>query len=197
MPKDPQIPWTVWLWKGPLKWVGNALLIGGILGTLVHYLKYGPAQTEEAVMIAPIPHTKSQRFTLSERLIHWIVALAFLYAALTGLSLWSPRLYWLAAVFGGGVTVRAWHPLGGLIFVAVFSAMFISWKRHMRLDSDDRRWLRLAHRYAAHDYGCSSRSRPLQRRAEVSFLASVVEWSSASSQRGRLVVAGIHVAPAS
>jgi formate dehydrogenase subunit gamma len=95
---------------------------------------------------------KLTRFTFAERLIHWIVALSFLYAALTGLSLWSPRLYWLASVFGGGVTVRAWHPLGGLLFVVIFGKMFLSWKRQMRLDSDDRRWLRLAHRYAAHDY---------------------------------------------
>jgi len=95
---------------------------------------------------------KVTRFTLSERLIHWIVALSFLYAALTGLAFWSPRLYWLAAVFGGGVTARAWHPLSGLLFVGVFTAMFISWKRQMRLDKDDKRWLRLAHRYAAHDY---------------------------------------------
>ena len=96
--------------------------------------------------------TKVTRFTLSERLIHWIVALSFLYAALSGLSLWSPRLYWLAAVLGGGVTVRIWHPLVGLLFVGIFAAMFLSWKRQMRLDKDDRRWLRLAHRYAAHDY---------------------------------------------
>jgi formate dehydrogenase beta subunit len=47
LPRDPKIPWTVWLWKGPLKWAGNALLIGGILGTLVHYLKYGPRAEEE------------------------------------------------------------------------------------------------------------------------------------------------------
>ena len=92
------------------------------------------------------------RFTLAERLVHWLVALSFLYAALTGLSLWSPRLYWLASIFGGGVTVRGWHPLGGLLFVLIFSVMFVSWKRQMRLDSDDRRWLRMAHRYAAHDY---------------------------------------------
>lgn len=92
------------------------------------------------------------RFSLAERLIHWTVALSFLYAALTGLSFWSPRLYWLASVFGGGVTVRAWHPIGGLIFFGVFTAMFVSWRRHMHFDKEDRRWLRLAHRYAAHDY---------------------------------------------
>src|SRR4030095_6501408 len=96
---------------------------------------------------------KVTRFTLRERIVHWMVALSFLYAALTGLSLWSPRLYWLAAVFGGGVTIRAWHPLGGLFFAAIFSVMFLSWRRHMRIDGDDRKWLRLAHRYAAHEYG--------------------------------------------
>jgi len=92
------------------------------------------------------------RFSFAERLIHWLVAGAFLYAALTGLSLWSPRLYWLAYVFGGGVTIRAWHPWGGWIFLLVFALMFVRWASQMRMDADDRRWLRLAHRYAAHDY---------------------------------------------
>jgi formate dehydrogenase subunit gamma len=95
--------------------------------------------------------TKVTRFSVRERVVHWLVALAFLYAALTGLALWSPRLYWLAAVFGGGTTVRAWHPWGGMLFVLAFTAMFIAWKRQMRLDIDDRRWLRQAHRYAVND----------------------------------------------
>jgi formate dehydrogenase subunit gamma len=99
-----------------------------------------------------VSEEKITRFNVTERLVHWAVALSFLYAALTGLSLWSPRLYWLAAVFGGGVTVRAWHPWAGVLFVAIFGKMFLAWRRQMRLDSDDRRWLRLAHRYATHDY---------------------------------------------
>jgi len=45
LPKDPQIPWTVALWKGPLKWIGNALMIGGVLGALAHYLRYGPRES--------------------------------------------------------------------------------------------------------------------------------------------------------
>jgi formate dehydrogenase subunit gamma len=92
------------------------------------------------------------RFTVSERLVHWLVAVAFVYAALTGLSLWSPRFYWLAYVFGGGSTIRAWHPWGGLIFLAAFGSMFARWAAQMRMDADDRKWLRLAHHYAAHDY---------------------------------------------
>jgi formate dehydrogenase subunit gamma len=91
------------------------------------------------------------RFSVRERATHWLVALAFLYAALTGLALWSPRLFWISSIFGGGPTVRAWHPWGGILFVLFFSGMFFAWRRQMRLDSDDRRWLRYAHRYAVHN----------------------------------------------
>ncbi len=92
------------------------------------------------------------RFSVSERVVHWLVALSFLYTALTGLALWSPRLYWLASVFGGGTTVRGWHPWGGLLFVLVFASMFRNWRSQMSLDRDDRHWLRKAHHYAVHDY---------------------------------------------
>src|SRR5437867_12941816 len=84
------------------------------------------------------------RFSVTERSVHWLVALSFLYTALTGLALWSPRLFWLASIFGGGTTVRAWHPWGGLFFIVAFTLMFRAWRTQMRLDKDDRRWLRLA-----------------------------------------------------
>jgi formate dehydrogenase subunit gamma len=91
------------------------------------------------------------RFSVAERLVHWAVALSFLYLALTGLALWSPRLFWLSSVFGGGPTVAAWHPWFGLLFSLFLGRMFLRWMGPMRLDSGDRRWLRLAHRYAVHD----------------------------------------------
>ena len=94
---------------------------------------------------------KIQRFSFTERAIHWMAAISFLYAALTGLALWSHHLYWLAAVFGGGETVRWGHPWGGVIFALVLDAMFRNWARQMRLDSDDKVWLRNAHKYAVHD----------------------------------------------
>ncbi len=47
LPKDPRIPWSVQLWKKPLKWLGNAAMIGGLLGIAVHYLRYGPKKEEE------------------------------------------------------------------------------------------------------------------------------------------------------
>ena len=47
LPRDPTIPWQVRLWKGPLKWVGNAVLVGGVLGAFLHYLRYGPKEVEQ------------------------------------------------------------------------------------------------------------------------------------------------------
>ncbi len=92
------------------------------------------------------------RFGALERSVHWLVALSFVYVALTGLSMWSPRMFWLSALFGGGTTAGAWHPWGGVFFAAAFAVMFISWARQMKLDRDDRKWLAMAHRYAVHDH---------------------------------------------
>lgn len=83
--------------------------------------------------------------------MHWLAALGFLFAALTGLALWSHKLYWLASLFGGGPAVRAVHPWVGVIFVAALALMFCSWARQMALDAGDRAWLRQARRYAVHD----------------------------------------------
>ncbi len=102
-------------------------------------------------MMPPIEERRIDRFSFTERAVHWMAALSFLYAALTGLALWSPRLYWLASVFGGGETVRGWHPWGGVVFALVLAVMFTRWAREMRLDRADRQWLRKAHRYAVHD----------------------------------------------
>ncbi len=91
------------------------------------------------------------RFSFIERSIHWMAAISFLYSALTGLALWSHKLYWLAWVFGGGPTVRGLHPWGGTMFALVLGFMFRQWASQMRLDSDDKVWLRNAHKYAAHE----------------------------------------------
>jgi formate dehydrogenase iron-sulfur subunit len=33
------------LWKGPLKWLGNVAMIGGVLGVFAHYLRFGRKDT--------------------------------------------------------------------------------------------------------------------------------------------------------
>jgi len=46
LPKDPHIPWVVRLWKGPVKWLGNLAMAGGILGVVMHYMRFGPKQVD-------------------------------------------------------------------------------------------------------------------------------------------------------
>ena len=41
-PKAPRQRTSAEYWKQPLKWIGNLAIIGGIIGTFLHYLRYGP-----------------------------------------------------------------------------------------------------------------------------------------------------------
>jgi formate dehydrogenase beta subunit len=41
LPKDPTVPAAVRFWKGPLKWLGNAAMLGGLAVAAVHYIRYG------------------------------------------------------------------------------------------------------------------------------------------------------------
>src|ERR1700723_3733445 len=80
------------------------------------------------------------RYTFGERVNHWIGALSYLYLLMTGLAFWSPYLYWLAAVVGGGPTARLWHPWLGLIFSASLFWTFKEWHRDLKIDDADRAW---------------------------------------------------------
>jgi formate dehydrogenase iron-sulfur subunit len=42
LPRDPVVPASVRLWKGPLKWVGNLAILGGIFAAAIHYVRFGP-----------------------------------------------------------------------------------------------------------------------------------------------------------
>jgi formate dehydrogenase beta subunit len=42
LPKDPSVPLAVSFWKTPLKWIGNLAIAAGIVGTALHYLRFGP-----------------------------------------------------------------------------------------------------------------------------------------------------------
>lgn len=92
-----------------------------------------------------------QRFSFLERVVHWVVGLSFLLLLLTGLAFSHPRLYWMTAVVGGGPTARVLHPWVGVLFALSFVAMFFLWVRDMRIDAQDRQWLRAIRRYAVHD----------------------------------------------
>jgi formate dehydrogenase subunit gamma len=80
------------------------------------------------------------RYTFSERVHHWLGSLFYIYCLITGLAFWSPYMYWLAALVGGGPTARFWHPWFGVGFAVSMIWMYAMWKRDMQITEADRRW---------------------------------------------------------
>jgi formate dehydrogenase subunit gamma len=83
-----------------------------------------------------------ERYNASERFNHWMVAISFVLAALSGLALFHPGLFWLSALFGGGTWDRILHP-----FIAVFMVIFFVWLASRfwqanHVTREDREWLR-------------------------------------------------------
>jgi formate dehydrogenase subunit gamma len=80
------------------------------------------------------------RYTLKERMCHWIAGLSYLYLLFTGLALYTPYLYWMGYVLGGGSTIRFWHPWVGLIFFFAMLWMHSMWRADMKTTAEDRQW---------------------------------------------------------
>jgi formate dehydrogenase subunit gamma len=80
------------------------------------------------------------RYTFSERIHHWLGALFYIYCLITGLAFWSPYMYWLAALVGGGPTARFWHPWFGLAFTVSMFWMYKMWLPDLLTTDADRRW---------------------------------------------------------
>jgi formate dehydrogenase subunit gamma len=82
------------------------------------------------------------RYTLADRILHWGVALTFIYLMLSGFALGYPRMAWLYDILGGGQTVRFLHPIFGVLFTVGVVLMLFVWLRDMLLDESDRQWAR-------------------------------------------------------
>jgi formate dehydrogenase subunit gamma len=82
------------------------------------------------------------RYTAKERVNHWIVAMAFVLAALSGLALFHPALFWFTTFFGGGPWDRILHPIVGLIMVIAFIFYGAGKAAENRMEPRDWKWLR-------------------------------------------------------
>ena len=86
------------------------------------------------------PVERIVRYNLRERLVHAAAGITYVYLLLTGLAFWTPGLYWLAIVLGGGYLSRLLHPWIGLIFSGILLVMWASWRREMKTTREDREW---------------------------------------------------------
>lgn len=81
-------------------------------------------------------------YTFAERAMHAAAAVSFTYLLLSGLAFWTPALYWIATVLGGGFLARGMHPWVGVVFAIAVAWMFVTWSGAMRIDDADRKWRR-------------------------------------------------------
>ena len=94
-------------------------------------------------MLRDIPREKEiVRYSFADRIVHWVVAITFIYLLLSGLALGYPRTAWLYDILGGGQTVRFLHPWAGIVFTLGIVYMLFAWTRDMLFDKSDREWTR-------------------------------------------------------
>lgn len=84
------------------------------------------------------------RYKDSTRMNHWFVALLFFAAALSGLALFHPTLFFFSNLFGGGQLTRILHPFMGVAMVLGFIVLFFTVWRENLIGRADREWLRHA-----------------------------------------------------
>jgi len=94
-----------------------------------------------------LPDGKILRHDNRERVVHWIIAIAFVFLFLSGLALFSPLFFWLSALFGGGQFMRLLHPFCGVALVLLFYPYAAKLRGDNRWTAADSDWVRNMFRY--------------------------------------------------
>ena len=98
-----------------------------------------------------LPYGRVLRYPFSERANHWVAALSYIYLLLSGLAFWSPWLFWIALILGGGQISRTLHPWVGLIFTYAVMRMYLYWAPQMHTTAVDRQWWRSLGHYVRNE----------------------------------------------
>lgn len=85
--------------------------------------------------------TTVKRYGPLVRANHWFTALCLVALALSGMALFSPYLYPLTGLFGGGQNTRAFHPWIGVALFFSFTGLFVQLWRANLPNRDDVVWL--------------------------------------------------------
>ena len=89
------------------------------------------------------------RHPVYTRFIHWMVAIFFFLALLSGFGIYLPWLFrWFTPLFGGGPMARLLHPWFGVGFVIFFFFQILNWLDPMRWTAGDSKWMRNLRSYA-------------------------------------------------
>ena len=97
------------------------------------------------------PHHRILRYAFHERAWHWVAGFSYIYLLLTGLAFWTPWLFWIAVLLGGGQTSRTFHPWIGLLFAIAIVAMYSMWHAQMGVTQADKDWFGAVGHYARNE----------------------------------------------
>ncbi|MGR2738453.1 formate dehydrogenase subunit gamma [Billgrantia sp. Q4P2] len=86
------------------------------------------------------PHLR--RYSLGERLTHWLVAISFVLLVLSGLPFFHPFFWSLTGLFGGPTMTRILHPWIGLFMALIFVIMAIRFFKESLIRRHDIQWLK-------------------------------------------------------
>ncbi|MFZ1640012.1 MAG: formate dehydrogenase subunit gamma [Candidatus Contendobacter sp.] len=81
------------------------------------------------------------RYTASERVIHWIVGISFILAGLSGLVLFHPAFWPFTMLFGSSTWTRILHPWFGVVMAVAFLLMVLQFWKLNTMGKVDWRWL--------------------------------------------------------
>jgi len=83
-----------------------------------------------------------ERFSTSERVLHWIVTASFFTLLLTGLGLYSTLFNGYFSLFGGGQNAILIHKISGVLFFLSSLYMFFNHQKDVTgFDQDDKKWV--------------------------------------------------------
>src|ERR1700722_16442454 len=81
------------------------------------------------------------RYSGGARINHWVTATSLVLLALSGLALFTPSLFFLTHLFGGGQFTRFIHPWIGVVLFFSFAGLFVRFWRANLWEHTDSVWL--------------------------------------------------------
>ena len=122
------------------------------MSTAIDKFDEGMRRRADRVGTTTVHRGELLRHPVYTRLLHWLVAIAFVLSLLSGFALYSPWLFrFLTPIFGGGPMARFLHPWFGLFFDIFFLLQFLNWFAPMAWTDVDRRWLNRIKQYLTNE----------------------------------------------
>ncbi len=84
-----------------------------------------------------------ERFNAFDRVVHWVLAIAFFLLVFSGLGLFAHTFFNYFDFFGGPEQGILAHKIAGIVFLITSVLLFLGHaKETIRFDSDDGKWMR-------------------------------------------------------